>query len=378
MSLAGIQPADAAPAVAGGAIRALEERDLAGVAALHAKYLPKAEPAAEEALHRHLARVLLPAVTPNKALASLVYEDGDGRIIGCLGVMPRAMSFQERSVIAAISHSFIVEPGSRSSAAAQELVRRFLAGPQDLSIAESGRISRKLWELDGGCVSLLYGLCWTRPLRPSSYLLSFLGRRGLSATGQRLLRPLCRAVDAAAPLLVKPFRFPEPPVQAAKLLRRTLCASLAQLTSGRALRPRYNEPQVKWMLESLEGKQGQGEFHQIVVRDSQHQIIGWYLCFVKPGAVATVVQIGAGEEGADQVLDHLFHFAYQRGAVAVSGQADPTLFPALARKHCFFHFDGGSYFLLHSRNPELLQAILRGDAFLSRLEGEWWISFLLS
>lgn len=376
---AGAAPAQGTQARPGrGQIRALEARDLDSVVALHAKYLPKTDRAAEEALQGTLKRLLLPEVGINRKLPSLVYEDGDGRIIGCLGVMPRPMSFQGQSITAAVSHSFIVESGSRSSLAALELVRRFLSGPQDLSMAEGGSISRRLWELDGGCVSLLYGLCWTRPLRPASYMLSFLARRGMSAAQQRLLRPLCRAADALAPRVARPFRFAAPPMQATSLGGRSLCASLAQFTKARSLRPRYSEPLVNWMLETLAAKRGRGDFHRIVVRDERHTILGWYLCYVKRGGFATVVQMGAGEEGAEAVIDHLFHFARAHGAIAASGQTDPALFHVLARKHCFFNHDGGSYFLLHSRHPELLQAIQRGDAFLSRLEGEWWISYLLS
>jgi hypothetical protein len=31
--------------------------------------------------------------------------------------------------------------------------------------------------------------------------------------------------------------------------------------------------------------------------------------------------------------------------------------------------------LYHSSRPEVAAAIERGDAFLSRLDGEWWLSF---
>jgi hypothetical protein len=31
--------------------------------------------------------------------------------------------------------------------------------------------------------------------------------------------------------------------------------------------------------------------------------------------------------------------------------------------------------LAQSRNPAILQAVQLGDAFLSRLEGEWWARF---
>ena len=75
----------------------------------------------------------------------------------------------------------------------------------------------------------------------------------------------------------------------------------------------------------------------------------------------------------DEVLTHLFYHARKGGALAVSGQMDPAAFQALAAKGSVFHHDGISWFLVHSRNPRVLAAIHRADAFLTRLEGEWCI-----
>jgi len=85
------------------------------------------------------------------------------------------------------------------------------------------------------------------------------------------------------------------------------------------------------------------------------------------------VQIGATRGFMGDVVDHLFERAYRGGAVAVSGQMDPAAFQALAARRCMFHHDGISWFLVHSRDREVLPAIHRGDAFLTRLEGEWCI-----
>jgi len=48
--------------------------------------------------------------------------------------------------------------------------------------------------------------------------------------------------------------------------------------------------------------------------------------------------------------------------------------PELAALGCGFGRDG-PWVLIHSRRPEILPAVERGDAFLSRLDGEWWLSF---
>jgi hypothetical protein len=42
----------------------------------------------------------------------------------------------------------------------------------------------------------------------------------------------------------------------------------------------------------------------------------------------------------------------------------------LSDKNCFFTCRGG-WMAAHSRKPELLELLNRGDAFLSRLDGEW-------
>ncbi len=262
--------------------------------------------------------------------------------------------------------------------AALELARIFLAGPQDLSVAEGSSASRRIWELAGGNVSLLYSLCWTRLLQPGRYVLSHLNKRGLSAAAGWMLRPVCRLADALLPLAARSLRPIAPPVPAVGLDGQTLCGSVSEFTKDRSLRPRYDERSSSWLLETLAQKQGRGAFHKVVVRNERDVTIGWYMYYAKPGGTGAVVQIGAREDSAGQVLDHLFHHARRHGVIAVSGQVDPVLFHALGGKDCLFHQDGGSWLLVHSKHPDMLQAIHRGDAFLTRLEGEWWIGFLLS
>jgi len=361
-----------------GLVRPIEERDIQAVVELHERVMPKARDLPAGVLHEHLSQILLRHPWRNESLPSLVFQAGNREIVGCLGVIPRPMSFQGQAITAAISHSFIVAPGSRSALAALELARAFLSGPQDLSVAETGEVSRRIWEKFGGHAALLYSLCWTRPLRPARYALSFMRRRGLPSAVGSMLQPICRAVDACASLAGGPFRFRAPAGFATGLDAPTLSSLVAEYTKGRTLRPRYDEPSAHWLLQAMAQKQDRGPLHGVAVQDARREVIGWYLYYGRRGAVGTVVQVGAGKAGTGEVLDHLFHHARQQGLVAVSGQVDPAMFSELAGRHCLFHHDGGSLLLVHSRHPEVLQAIDRGDAFLTRLEGEWWISFLLS
>ena len=84
-------------------------------------------------------------------------------------------------------------------------------------------------------------------------------------------------------------------------------------------------------------------------------------------------QIAAKDGLFGTILDHLLYHAWHRGSVAVSGQLDPLEIQAFWERSCVFHHDGASWVLVHARRREVLEAIHRGDAFLTRLEGEWWI-----
>ncbi|MGH7488475.1 MAG: hypothetical protein ACREMY_23190, partial [bacterium] len=120
-----------------------------------------------------------------------------------------------------------------------------------------------------------------------------------------------------------------------------------------------------------------GIFKKRLVRNDKHEIIGWYLYFIKPSGVAEVAQLVTTHEFADAVLNNLFYHAKQHGAIAVTGQVDPALINNLSDQHCIFHPIRNGWVMLHSRNPEILQVINAGKAFLSRLESEWWISSIL-
>jgi hypothetical protein len=110
------------------------------------------------------------------------------------------------------------------------------------------------------------------------------------------------------------------------------------------------------------------------VRDPGGQVAGWYLYYLEPGGVGEVLQFGARPASVPGVLNCLFHEARSHGAVAVAGELEPRFTKEIATSRCQFTWPGYAV-VAQSRNPELLNAIHRGDAFLTRLEGEWWARF---
>ena len=114
---------------------------------------------------------------------------------------------------------------------------------------------------------------------------------------------------------------------------------------------------------------------KLAVRDEASEVVGWYLYYFTPGKVAQVIQIEANNHTIGKVLDHLIYDAWQQGAIALSGRLEPRFMSEFSDRYCLFN-RGYNWMLIHSQNPELLNVILRGNAFLTRLEGEWWIPIM--
>ena len=53
---------------------------------------------------------------------------------------------------------------------------------------------------------------------------------------------------------------------------------------------------------------------------------------------------------------------------------EPRFAEELGKMQCFFR-NCGELTLLHTHDPALLAPLLGANAFLTRLEGEWWLRF---
>jgi CelD/BcsL family acetyltransferase involved in cellulose biosynthesis len=306
-------------------------------------------------------------------MSSLVYEEADGRITGFLGVMPRSMRVNGRPVRAAISSMFMVEPNSRSSLAAFELMKAFLSGPQDLSLAdEATEGGRKLWERLGGHTSALNSIYWTLPLRPTSFVNLRMARRDRFRALAKASLPFCKVFDSALAPSGGRFRRTQPCLLEENLDIQTLLECVRTLWDSERLHPEYQEHSLRWLLETAEHEGAGGKLEKLAVQNADHEVVGWYVYYLCKGGVAELLQIGFKHNYARDVLDHLLHRTWSQGAVAVSGRLDRRLMPHL----------GGNYFmkprywmLVHSRSSELVDMIDRGESYLSRLEGEWCMQF---
>ena len=290
-------------------------------------------------------------------------------------MMPRPMWMKGSLIRAAVSSQFVVEPQSRFKLAGVQLLKAFLSGPQDLSLAdEANDSSRAIWERLGGSTALLYSIHWTCTLRPAQYVRLRLGQRNLLGPLAFLLKPFCQAIDAVA------ARTPHNPFNRAGSAgwKRTGVETLLKCSDDfrdpQSLRPKYDRSSLEWLLRRTAETNGHGNFQKVAVRNAARELIGWFLYYLDHHGMGEVLQIGSKKTSAHEVLDHLFYHAWRNGAVALRGRLEPGLMPELLARRGLSHHRR-YWTLIHSQKPELLDVIHRGEAFLTRLEGEWCMRF---
>jgi hypothetical protein len=357
------------------AIRPLEERDIPEVVRLFGRVYPQKRWASQLECEAYFRDIFLGNPWVDPALPSWVAVEGDrvnaARIVGFIGVMPRLMRNKGRPIRAAVVSQLMVDPEKPRALAAAQLLRKALAGPQELTISDgANESSRKMWEALGGATSTLYSLQWRRPLRPAQCALQLASsRRGRAAA--RLAAPIAALADAYAAQRMSlhcPPAFLEEPLDAVSLL-----AALERAASRVALSPQYDLRSLEWLLAQAHAKRRHGELQARLLRESGGRIAGWFLYYLNSGT-SRVLQLEAQEGSAHAVLGQLFHHAWRHGAAAIEGRMEPRFARTLSERHCFFLADG-TYALAHAHDPRVLAALERGDALFSRLEGEWWMRF---
>ncbi len=311
----------------------------------------------------------------DSAIPSLVYDDKNGKIVGFLGVIPRRMSLCGQPIRVAFGGNFVADPEARSSLAGMRILGAYMNGAQDLSMTDSANnLSRNLLEKLGFQTILPCSIHWARPLRPAHYATYALSRftgPAVSASLKFAAKPFCSVVDSlAARLSSSPFHQTKPALRAAELDFETHLYCLTEFRTGYSLWPEYDVHSLQWLLSFMASTTARGSLRKVVLRDDSQKVLGWYVYYVKPGAVGEVVQVGGERRFAKDILDHLFYDAWNHGLIGLHGVVDRRWMADFSDKNCLFTCRGG-WTVAHSRKPELLELLNRGDAYLSRLDGEW-------
>lgn len=354
-----------------GRIRPLVKEDLPGVVDLYLRTFPQGRQYSRQRLQDRFGKVLLQNPWYDRSIPSLVYENL-GKVLGFLGVVVRPMLLGSEPIRLAACNHFMVDPSARATKAGFDLLRHHFAGPQDLSVAESGDASRKMWEALGGQTSVGRSLHWTRILRPACYGLHQLEKRSSRPGPLRLARPICKLADSIAARLKGNPLYQSAQAEGEELDEQKFIEGLARCAKPAALSPHYDSDSLRWLLWLLADKRELGKLHKAAVRGERGETIGWYIYYLAPGGVSTVLHFHASPTFLPRVLSHLCQHAGSQGSIALSGRLEPRYAKLLSENHCWFRWR--SWMLVHSRNPKLVEALDHKDTVFSALEGEFWIS----
>jgi len=359
-------------------VRALREHDLTAVADMFQRILRKSGDPATPSLRAYLKTIFLDTPDFDPQLTSRVHVRDDGRVSGFIGILPLRMELRGEPLCAAICSSLMVDAREDDPFAAARLLRDVLAGPQDLSFTEtSNDIATTMWRKMHASVLADYSLEWLRVIRPVSFALEMAaGRIGVLS----VLKPLAAPFDGVfgqragpggqawpryVPIAEKADAFTD-----TEATEDDLATLVPELLDAFSLRPQWTREQLGMMLVHARRKAVHGERVQRIVRSRAGKPIGFFLYYGDPGRVGRVVQIMTipGQEGT--VIDRLLKNAHARGMVAMRGRTQPALLEAmLGRKIIFVN---ASSTVVHSRRPDLLEALTSGRAFLNGFAGEGW------
>jgi hypothetical protein len=354
-------------------IRPLERSDLPEVANLYEHVARSGSWRAPAGLAGYFEDTFLDYPWADPEIPSLVYAE-DGRITGFLGSNVRRFTYDGDPVRLAISGQLVTDPEVRSRAAGAFLLKRYLDGPQDLTITDTASdTARRIWEGLGGETLHLGSIGWARLFSPLRSVWDF---RSRSHRGRLtpVVRPGLPAVDAVGSLVARrALKVDASESVTEPLTPEAMGDNLEAITRPYRLRPAYDDRAgTAWLLEQIARVRERGELIARLVRTSDGRAQGWFVYYHRPGGIAQALGVaGAGDDVGD-VLDALLADARARGAVAVQGRVEPHLLERLPARRALFH-KSGYLPLIHSRRPELLHAIHSGRALLTRVAGEWWM-----
>ncbi len=354
-------------------IRPLERADLPQVASLYEHVARSGSWDAPPGLVEYFEETFFDYPWADPEIPSLVYED-DGKISGFLGSNVRPFVFDGAPVRLAISGQLVTDPDVRTRAAGAFLLKRFLEGPQDLTITDTASdTARRIWEGLGGETMHIGSIGWARVFSPLRSVWDYKTRTGGSRVAP-VVRPVLSAVDAVGSLAARrALRVSAPSGSTEVLTPEALREHIGAVAKPYRLHPSYADSAgTKWLLEQVARVTQRGELVARLVRHADGRPLGWFVYYHRSGGIAQVLAVAAAGNALGEVLDALLADARERGAVAVQGRVEPHLLEHLSGRRAIFH-KSGYLPLIHSPRPELLHAIHSGRALLTRLAGEWWM-----
>jgi hypothetical protein len=358
-----------------GIVRAMKREDIPAVVALRHRMFHLTERTSPTDQAAYFDRLFFGSGTSGASPGdSFVFEDEQGRLGGFLGVITRRMVFGNRTIRVGVGTQLMVSPDTHGLAG-RRLTRALFDLRHDLIFSDSANdAGRRVWESVGGNTSMAHSLSWYRPLRPIRFA-TMRARLGVMTRAVlRVVRPGIAFADAMLSLRASSRPAIEPTDITLDMSPRRDIAEIHGVLGHWKLRPAYSPEQLEWSLEQVAAKPRCGPVRARLVRDERSRPLGFFAYAGGPGTIGQVIFMGARKHSYSRVLAHLLNDAHARGLVGLEGRMDPSAAHDLAKAGAYFAHEG-PWAVFRARDPELRSAIDSGAAFLSRLEGEWWLSF---
>jgi hypothetical protein len=354
-------------------IRPLEWDDLPQVASLYESVSRSGSAMPPRGLASYFERTLLDHPWADPEIPSLVYLDEQGTLRGFIGSHVRRLRLEGRPIRMACGGQLVSDPAVRNRATGTLLLRRFFAGPQDLTITDGAtEATRRMWRGLRGSVGHLGSISWVRLFDWGAAGEQALERFGMAAW-RPVVRPVLSTVRAVANRIPAiSLQVKDPSTRAEDLTPQALLEHLPSILQHRLLHPSYDERFLAWLFREMATVRSRGELVKRLIRDGD-RVLGWYVAYLQRRGLSQVMQIAARDRDAPAVLDHLFHDAQSARVAALTSQLEPSLFEALSQRsrRCLLHLSAN--FLLYSRDPAVINPILPGQAMITRMDGERWM-----
>lgn len=353
-------------------IRTFDKSDATAVAQLFQKVFRHSHAPPPSRLVSYFTEIYLNNPWRDKDVNSLVYEY-NGIVSGFLGAIPFPMSLNGNRIHAVIGGNYMIDPEHPNPLAGVKILKKLISGPQDVTYSDTATATaRRIWEgLESESIQL-YSMQWLKILRPTQFALSMATRKTVFSPLATLAKPFSFVSDRSLAAFPKsPFRLKVSNVHAEELSVHELFDAIGRFSSRFSLKPEYTEQSLTWLIRNAEGKKEYGPLRKIALFNSQKKMVGWYMYYPNSDNLGHVLQLGAEKRTIDAVLSHLFNDALRQGSLALAGGVEPGFIQEFSLHNCIF-IHRNSSLVVHTKNKELLNALHQGNAFLTRLEGEWW------
>lgn len=353
-------------------IRSLRHDDLSQVVALYRSYLAWPNVADDDELRMAFEQVFLGQPLSDPSIPSLVFEGADGEILGFIGSLVHRMRFEQQPVRLACSSSLVVSPRARQLGAGGLLLRKYMAGPQDLTITDTaGSATERMWKRLGGSMYHLGSVTWLHLLQP---LRAGVGLR-LWRLGRHqwmpLARPLCRPLDAVYSRFSDIDGTSDVEGHTEEQLSPQLLIDHLRLGPQQfRLWPDYDAESLGMLFGQIGRSRSNGQLVKNFVRDARGQPLGWYIASLLPSDIYRILGLAAAPGNEEVLFRHVLHRAKDLNAAAVAGRLEPWLLEVLPQRVMMFR---RVRFLFHSRNDAICDAIRSSKALLTGLESDIWM-----